>query len=242
MLSCILAPRAPLLFRQSGTWRAISWAQVQDLHDLPGCHAPPVSALQWQLSRCLQGVTLQEQASKQPASRPQDMPGHKVTLLLGCRAVLVAMAMCMAGVVLITQPSFLGFAKSERSLLGIFFACLQALCSACAKMCVRHLRNFESPHVSVFYQAWVSLVIALSACIIPRAFFGHPQSIRPVHGWVEWVFMLGVGACAPARPQQGSRCWGCCSRVSGLGLHDAQPGMGYDSGLTARGRFACWRA
>ena len=31
---------------------------------------------------------------------------------------------------LITQPSFLGFAKNERSLLGIFFACFQVGCAA----------------------------------------------------------------------------------------------------------------
>ena len=71
---------------------------------------------------------------------------------------------------------------------------LQALCSACAKMCVRFLRNTESPHVSVFYQAWVSLVIALCASLIPRA-LGHPGSIRQVDGWVEWTFMAGVGEC-----------------------------------------------
>ena len=36
-----------------------------------------------------------------------------------------AIAMCMAGVLCITQPSFLGFTKNERSLIGVFFACSQ---------------------------------------------------------------------------------------------------------------------
>ena len=41
------------------------------------------------------------------------------------RAVYGAIVMCMGGVACITQPSFLGFAKNERSLLGVFFACFQ---------------------------------------------------------------------------------------------------------------------
>lgn len=45
--------------------------------------------------------------------------------MYACRAVGVAIVMCMGGVLLITQPSFLGFAKNERSLLGVFFACFQ---------------------------------------------------------------------------------------------------------------------
>ena len=74
-------------------------------------------------------------------------------------------------------------------------------------MCVRFLRNTESPHVSVFYQAWVSLVIALCATLIPRA-LGHTASIRQVHGWVEWTFMAGVGEAAD--------CWAWCRLLSML--------------------------
>ena len=74
-------------------------------------------------------------------------------------------------------------------------------------MCVRFLRNTESPHVSVFYQAWVSLVIALCATLIPRA-LGHTASIRQVHGWVEWTFMAGVGEAAD--------CWAWCCLLSML--------------------------
>ena len=44
-------------------------------------------------------------------------------------AVYGAIVMCMGGVLCITQPSFLGFAKSERSLLGVFFALFQVRCS-----------------------------------------------------------------------------------------------------------------
>lgn len=39
-----------------------------------------------------------------------------------CRAVYVAIPVCVAGVVLITQPSFLGKHSQQRSTLGILLA------------------------------------------------------------------------------------------------------------------------
>ena len=43
-----------------------------------------------------------------------------------CRTVGISIVCCMAGVILITQPPILGFEESERSLLGVMFALLQA--------------------------------------------------------------------------------------------------------------------
>ena len=42
--------------------------------------------------------------------------------LLSCRAVYVAIPVCVAGVILITQPAFLGQDSQERSKLGIMLA------------------------------------------------------------------------------------------------------------------------
>ena len=39
-----------------------------------------------------------------------------------CRAVYVAIPVCVAGVILITQPSFLGHVSEHRSMLGVTLA------------------------------------------------------------------------------------------------------------------------
>ena len=52
--------------------------------------------------------------------------------LLLCRLVLFAIPACVVGVALITQPSFLGFSKSQqRNLWGVVFASSQVttICS-----------------------------------------------------------------------------------------------------------------
>ena len=68
----------------------------------------------------------------------------------------------------------------------------QALCSACAKMCVRELRA-EPPNVSVFYMAFVSLIAAVIGCTVP-ALFGFENVFRIPGHWAEWVLLVGVGA------------------------------------------------
>ncbi|KAK9812242.1 hypothetical protein WJX73_006670 [Symbiochloris irregularis] len=108
------------------------------------------------------------------------------------KMVAVSIAMCMVGTILITQPSVLGFAKNERSLLGVGFALLQAFSSACAKMCVRELRTTESPFVSVLYLSMCSFVASIVGCAIPAA-LKVPNSFRLPIGLKEWGFLLGVG-------------------------------------------------
>ncbi|KAK9904222.1 hypothetical protein WJX75_007139 [Coccomyxa subellipsoidea] len=108
------------------------------------------------------------------------------------KAVGVAILLCFGGVALITQPSFLGFPNTGRiTALGAFFALFQALCSACAKMCVRELRA-EHPNVSVFYMAWVSLVAALIGCFLPKA-WGDTNSFRVPDHWAQWTLLVGIG-------------------------------------------------
>ncbi len=41
---------------------------------------------------------------------------------MSCRAVYVAIPVCVTGVILITQPSFLGHVSQHRSMLGITLA------------------------------------------------------------------------------------------------------------------------
>ena len=77
----------------------------------------------------------------------------------------------------------------------MWWACRrQALCSACAKMCVRELRA-ESPNVSVFYMAWVSLVAALAGCF-GAPLLGFTHTFRMPSHWAEWTLLAGIGAPA----------------------------------------------
>ena len=68
---------------------------------------------------------------------------------------------------------------------------VQALFSACAKMCVRELRKTETANVSVFYLSFCSTIGAICAIII-QTFLGVENAIRFPHDW-EWLLLVGVG-------------------------------------------------
>lgn len=59
-------------------------------------------------------------------------------------------------------------------------------------MCVRELRA-ESPNVSVFYMAWVSLLAALAGCFV-APLFGFTGTFRMPNHWAEWTLLAGIGA------------------------------------------------
>ena len=67
--------------------------------------------------------------------------------LLLCRAVYVAIPVCVAGVILITQPAFLGQATQQRSKIGITLAVGQvpSLLAYCPK---GSNANTMQPHTS----------------------------------------------------------------------------------------------
>lgn len=72
---------------------------------------------------------------------------------------------------------------------------MQALSSACAKMCVRELRT-ENPSVSVFYLSWVTAAAAAIAICIQIALGKPVGEAMPVPGtFLDWVLFLGVGEC-----------------------------------------------
>jgi len=108
------------------------------------------------------------------------------------RMVAIAIPLCLVGVALITQPSFLGFSRTEqRNLWGIVFASGQALFSACAKMCVRELRKTETANVSVFYLSFCSSIGALCGIFLPKI-WGLEGTVRMPHDY-EWLLLLLVG-------------------------------------------------
>ncbi|KAK9837654.1 hypothetical protein WJX74_002242 [Apatococcus lobatus] len=106
--------------------------------------------------------------------------------------IWIAIPLCVAGVVTITQPSFLGFSKETLSLLGVFLALNQAFCSAIAKMCVRELRFTDTPNVSVFYLGLCSSIGAVVGCTAPKL-WGVANTFRMPNAPVEWWLILGTG-------------------------------------------------
>lgn len=107
------------------------------------------------------------------------------------RAVYVAIPVCVAGVILVTQPSFLGKMSEHRSTLGIVLAVGQACFSACAKMCVRELRKTDTANVSVFYLSLCSTIgasIGLGVSMV----WGSGQGLMMPHAW-EWGLFAGIG-------------------------------------------------
>ena len=73
-------------------------------------------------------------------------------------------------------------------------AILQALFSACAKMCVRELRKTETANVSVFYLSFCSTIGAIVGCFGPKI-FGYEHTVRLPYNYVECLLLLGVGQC-----------------------------------------------
>ena len=59
-------------------------------------------------------------------------------------------------------------------------------------MCVRELRA-ESPNVSVFYMAWVSLIAAIFGCFV-TPLLGFTHTFRMPSHWAEWTLLAGIGA------------------------------------------------
>ncbi len=99
-----------------------------------------------------------------------------------------ALALSLAGVVLIARPSFLvGASGASLDLFAVGIALLGALFSAAAYVSVRKLRETEHPMVIVFYFPLVST--------IGSAPFALPQWVWPTP--LEWLMLIiGVSVTA----------------------------------------------
>lgn len=75
----------------------------------------------------------------------------KYTVLLVCRAVYVAIPVCVVGVVFITQPSWLGGGTHPRSALGIILAIGQVGHKLCIAIINITLHYITSHHLTSQY-------------------------------------------------------------------------------------------
>jgi drug/metabolite transporter (DMT)-like permease len=106
-------------------------------------------------------------------------------LLLGERAGIgqvLVLAACLAGVLLITQPSFLFGGDARLPPLYVGLALFGAFCSACAYVTIRKLTD-EHPLVIVFYLPLIT-VIGTVPLIGPAALWPTP---------FEWLVLAGIG-------------------------------------------------
>lgn len=99
------------------------------------------------------------------------------------RREVVSVVVSMAGVVLVTRPSFLfGYGHAlEPTTVAIGLA--GALCSATAYISVRKLGATEHPSVIVFYFSLVSVFASLP--------FALANAVWPTP--LEWLVLLGIG-------------------------------------------------
>ncbi len=106
--------------------------------------------------------------------------------VLGERAgwpALVAIALGLAGVVMVAQPGGAGLDET-----AVIVAVIGAACSGAAYVTVRQLSRDEDPLVIVFYFPLVALPLAIPWMI--------PVAVWPTAR--EWLVLVGVGTCTQA--------------------------------------------
>lgn len=88
-----------------------------------------------------------------------------------CRMVWAVLPACIAGVILVSQPTFLFTHAAPLSGLGVFLGCLQAVVSGSVRMVVRELRTSDKPSVVIFHLAAMTVVLsATCAAIFPSQY------------------------------------------------------------------------
>ncbi len=115
-----------------------------------------------------------------------------------CRAVYVAIPVCVAGVILITQPSFLGHVSEHRSMLGVTLAVgqvigplhLQQLLSfhtSRSKYLCSFLVAVQPPVVSLISVERNALVYSRASQMCPCAPKMRPRAPHSVHAHLERI-------------------------------------------------------
>jgi len=99
------------------------------------------------------------------------------------RREVMSVLVSMAGVVLVTRPSFLFGHGHALPPVTVAIGLAGALCSATAYITVRKLGETEHPAVIVFYFSLVSVFAAIPTAI-PGALWPTPT---------EWLVLLGIG-------------------------------------------------
>lgn len=99
------------------------------------------------------------------------------------RREVVSVVVSMAGVVMVTRPSFLFGDGHALDPVTVGIGLAGALCSATAYITVRKLGATEHPSVIVFYFSLVSVFAALPTAV--------PGALWPTR--MEWLVLLGIG-------------------------------------------------
>ena len=99
-----------------------------------------------------------------------------------CRAVYVAIPVCVAGVILITQPSFLGHVSEHRSMLGVTLAVGQVIAPL-------HLQQ-----LLFFHTSWSKHLSSCSVAVqLPVLSCGQPN----LHQKLRLCCTSNVSMCTP---------------------------------------------
>ena len=102
--------------------------------------------------------------------------------------LLVTFGMSFAGVLLLTQPEFLGGGNTRVSLFAVSVALGGAIASAAAYVTVRKLRETDHPYVIVFYFPLVALPLTVPWVV--------GNFVMPY--WWEFFLLLAIGIVTQA--------------------------------------------
>lgn len=109
---------------------------------------------------------------------------------LPSKMVLAMTPVCIAGVVMVTQPPLLFGGTQRLNSLGVGVAVLQAFVSCLVKLSVRELRTTDSSNVIIFWLGGVSTIGSLLACIVVPGQWVLPRTFPQI------AFLAGTGLSA----------------------------------------------
>lgn len=104
-------------------------------------------------------------------------------------AVLVALPLCVGGVIMVAQPAsiFARYAAQTLSAAGVAVAIAQAFSSGTSKMCIRYLCRTDPAYSAMWAQGVVSTVLSLVICAaVPGQRFVNP-------GGRAWGLTMATG-------------------------------------------------
>lgn len=106
------------------------------------------------------------------------------------RMVFTMTPVCIVGVVLSVQPTFIFGGKQRLNTAGVIVAVFQACVAACTKLSIRELRKSDSSSVIIFSAGLFATVISCAACAFIPGQFVLPRSRQQI------MLLIGTGITA----------------------------------------------
>mmetsp|Transcript_18497 Transcript_18497/g.55778 ORF Transcript_18497/g.55778 Transcript_18497/m.55778 type:complete len:199 (-) Transcript_18497:768-1364(-) len=113
-----------------------------------------------------------------------------IPVMIMCRMVMAMTPVCILGVILSVQPTFLFGGEQRLNTLGVVIAIAQACVAATVKLVVRELRTSESSAVIIFTAGLYATVVSSLACAVVPGQWVTPRT------WQQIVLLIATGLSA----------------------------------------------